>query len=148
MTNEPKDRVSATDQLHIEAHERLTKAQRDITEKPGDPAVHADYVRALQIMRETPSLRQLAPELRAEFDSARTGEQKKPKKAAVVKRALELKPPAPKGMGGQSASTPQVSPYLRERTAETEREEKKAAVRERLLMAREFRKASRDAFER
>ena len=88
------------------------------------------------------------PPMRGEFDRARTGEQKKPKKAAVVKRELKLQPPAPKGMGGQAEPQHLVSPYLRERDAQTEREKEKARLRERLRMKREFGKASRDAFER
>ncbi len=148
MENKRRDRVSAADQLHVEAHERLTKAQRGITEKPSDPAARAEYAQALQEMRDTPSIRERSPEVRAAFDRAHSGEKKKVKKAAVVKRPLELKPPAPKGMGGQATLSPQVSPYLREPTQETPAEKKKAAMRERLRMKREFRKASRDAFER
>ncbi|MEE9391190.1 MAG: hypothetical protein V3W41_01660 [Planctomycetota bacterium] len=98
MANKPIDRVSATEQLRIEAHERLTKAQRGITEKPADREARAVYVEALQKMRDAADLKERAPEVGAEFDRARNGviAKREPKKA---KASLYLKPPGPSPMG-------------------------------------------------
>ena len=80
-----------------------------------------------------------APDVKAEFERASVGAEKKV--PAKAKPALELKPPGPAPMGMGSDAGLQVSPQLR-----GEQEQKK--LNKAMLMAREFRRVSRDAFER
>lgn len=78
-----------------------------------------------------------APDVRGAFERA----SEPPIEREAEKPKAELKPPGPAPAGMGEGAAPQVSPQLRKGTAGRE-------FKHRRLLAREFRRAARDGFER
>jgi len=131
----------------LRQEQRVMKAHREITERPGDPAVQKEYRAAVREARSAfPWVpRSQTPDFRGDFERAHAGRPKK-RSIAKSKAVLELNPPRPRGMGqGIEPREPQVSPQLRDQDT---REAAADKALEKMLLAQEFNRKGRDSFER